>query len=455
MSKRFCIFQPQLNKKHSEESGSSTAIIEYDDNGKIVGSGTGVIDTGSADSDALDAYNKIGITEIEYVILTHPHEDHMGYFERMAKMFKIKSVYLPSTEAYKAHSTVKGRANYIESIRKKAIAECGEKNVHYMKMGDSFKTASGNVSVDCIFQADYKKLKEVDSHHYPNNLSLGTLITMTDIYGRSWTYYGCGDAAKEANQQFVEKYKKKPLEPDFAHVQWHGDPNASGAEYCKALAPQYAFMDYRHSYKPGGRTITIDKFNQAGCRVLGTYLYGDIYADIYDEGHCYIHADKGLTKIKWMKHKAKVQTLNDMQITAYACLVFAGTYGKDPERAAQLKVRFGEKNAKLIQNRVNVLAKDSKALKYAFAASIFNSYFGSGDARKKNLGNYAKIGQDAVDEIHKRKIIDYDALAKEIKAGKWGDCPGVIRVLTNYKKYSWLEIQSACAKIGVNLGIYK
>ncbi len=30
MSKKFCIFQPSIFKYHSEESGSSTAIIEYD-----------------------------------------------------------------------------------------------------------------------------------------------------------------------------------------------------------------------------------------------------------------------------------------------------------------------------------------------------------------------------------------------------------------------------------------
>lgn len=449
MGKRFAIFQPSLFKYHPDESGSSTMLISYDDKGKILK--CGIIDTGSADSDALDAYvNLLKGHEVEFILFTHPHEDHMGDFSRYAKKLKIKSAYFPTKDAYKAHSTTKGRGNYIETIRKQAIEECGEINVHYLKEGDSFYCGD-NIRCDIIFQADYKKLKEVDTHHYPNNMSLGTLFTMTDAYGRTWTYYGCGDAAEEATAQFVARYKDKPLSPDFSHVGWHGDHRASSEAYCKALKAKYAFLDYHHAYKAGGRTIVINRFNAAGCRVLGNYLYGDIWADIYDEGYASIHAEKNLTKIKWTKYKAKTQKLNNMQITAYACLVFAGAYGNDPKRSEQLKVRFGESNAKAIQNRVNVLAKDKTALKYAFAASILNSYFGSGEARKKNLGNYKDMGQGAVDEIFKRKTIDYDTLAKEIGNGKWGDVDGVIRVLTLYKKYEWSKVTEVCKKNNIKM----
>lgn len=448
MSKRFCIFQPSIFKYHPEESGSSTAIIEYDDKGNIVH--CVIIDTGSAGCDAVTAYQSViksGV--VDAIIFTHPHEDHMGDTDKYTKVFKVKSFYLPSKDPFIYHSSLKGRANYIDKIRKKCIAECGEENVHYITQDDGFKV--GNIKCDVIFRSDYKKLKEVDSHHYVNNTSLGTLFTLTDIHNRTWTYYGGGDNAKEANNQFIERYGKNPLKPDFVHVQWHGDQDASSLAFCKAMGAKCGLLDYHNSYKSSGRSMVINRFNTAGCRVLGNYLYGNIKCDIYDEGYCSIYAEKNLTKIKWIKYKAINRPLNLIQTTAYACKVFTGAYGKDPQRSNTLTALFGANNAKAVQNRVNVLSKDEKALKYAFAAAIIKGYFGSGDARVKALGDYQKIGQGAVEEVNRRKTGSYDVLAKEIGQGSWGDNAGVIRVLTTFKKYEWSKVQEACKKNNVKI----
>lgn len=450
MGKKFCIFQPSIFKYHPEESGSSTAIIEYDDKGNDIH--TTIIDTGSEDSDALKAYQSViksGV--VDAIIFTHPHEDHMGDIERYRKIFKIKSAYLPSKDPFLYHSSLKGRANYIDKIRKQCITECGEANVHYVTEGDSFKIGD-NIKCDIIFRSNYKKLKEVDSHHYVNNTSLGTLFTMYDSYNRTWTYYGGGDNAKEANLQFIDRYAKKPLKPDFVHVQWHGDQAASSTAFCLAMGAKYGLMDYHNNYKSSGRTMVINRFNKAGCRILGNYLYGDIKCDIYDEGFASIYADKNLTKIKWIKYKSINKPLNSNQITGYACKVFVNAYGKDPQRSNTLKSLFGADNAKAIQNRVNVLAKNNKAKKYAFAAAIINGYFGSGDARVKALGDQQKLAQGAVEEINKRKIVDYDVLVKEIGQGSWGDNEGVIRTLIGFKKkYEWSKVVEACRKNGVKI----
>lgn len=442
--KKFCIFQPSIFKYHPEESGSSTVIIEYSSNGmKVHG-----IDTGSAGSDAAKAYQKMGITEFESYVFSHPHEDHMGDISNFCKKFKIKRAYFPTKEAFLAHSSTKGRANYIEKIYKQAVTECGAENVHYLKKGDSFTI--GNVTCKVIFQADYKKLKTINSHDYPNNMSLGCLYTMRDDFGRTWTYYTAGDAAKEACAQFVAQYPNG-LGVDFGHVAWHGDQAASPQKYCNALKGRYLLMDYHHSYKSSGRNITISRFKKAGGTVLGNYVYGDIWCDIYSEGYCLIHADKGLKQIKWEKYKPVAVILNANQVTGHACKVFADGYGSGDERIQNLDRLFGVANRKSIQNRVNVLDKDEVAKKYAFAAAVINGYFGSGDARKKALGNYKKIAQDTVDMVNKRKMVDYDILSKEIGKGQWGDREDVIKTLTGFKKYTWSKVKEACKTNGVKI----
>ena len=147
MGKKFCIFQPSIFKYHPEESGSSTAIIEYDDKGNDIH--TTIIDTGSEDSDALKAYQSViksGV--VDAIIFTHPHEDHMGDIERYRKIFKIKSAYLPSKDPFLYHSSLKGRANYIDKIRKQCITECGEANVHYVlsskNIDEAIEIVNGN-----------------------------------------------------------------------------------------------------------------------------------------------------------------------------------------------------------------------------------------------------------------------------------------------------------------------
>ena len=217
------------------------------------------------------------------------------------------------------------------------------------------------------------------------------------------------------------------------------------------MGAKYGLLDYHNSYKSSGRSIVLDRFNTAGCRVLGNYLYGDIRCDIYDEGYVSIYADKNLTKIKWIKYKAVTKPLNLIQTTVQACKVFTGAYGKDPQRSNALTALFGADNAKAIQNRVNILNKDKTALKFAFAAAIINGAFGSGDARIKALGDYRQMGQGAVDEVNRRKTVSFDALAKEIGEGAWGDNAGVIRVLTTFKKYNWSNVQEACKKNNVKI----
>ena len=42
---------------------------------------------------------KQGISELEYVFATHPHADHIGGLDRVAKEIKINNLYVSNGEA--------------------------------------------------------------------------------------------------------------------------------------------------------------------------------------------------------------------------------------------------------------------------------------------------------------------------------------------------------------------
>ena len=80
---------------HFIDTGNSDAILIIKDNKAAL------IDGGDNDDEALvSSYiKKQGISELEYVFATHPHADHIGGLDRVAKEIKINNLYVSNGEA--------------------------------------------------------------------------------------------------------------------------------------------------------------------------------------------------------------------------------------------------------------------------------------------------------------------------------------------------------------------
>ena len=103
------VIGPGENVYH-ESYGDSTLEVYFFDVGQAdsillrQGESVMLVDTGNA-GDADNSFNilnkinlshelqRLGITKIDYLVATHPHEDHMGSMYKIINLFEVKNVY--------------------------------------------------------------------------------------------------------------------------------------------------------------------------------------------------------------------------------------------------------------------------------------------------------------------------------------------------------------------------
>lgn len=274
--------------------GASAAIIQYDSNNKpehvvLIDSGM-VKDEGALKPPIVSKLKSAGITQIDALILSHPHGDHYGMFTDIFKNFKVKNLYLPpygGLQSLKLTSYVNATKNQEEKAKKYG-AGCT-----YLKPGAGFQV--GKIKCDCLFQADYKKLKHTDGHEAVNSLSIYTRFTLDNI----WRLHNAGDAENDANNLFVEAVEDAEADAMFFH--WHSDGNATNDNLMKAIMPKIAISNYHHKER-SGRDGTRKKAEAVGAVVARNWENGDVYVDIRG-GEMVLSCEKGNISGTWYKDK--------------------------------------------------------------------------------------------------------------------------------------------------------
>lgn len=209
-----------------------------------------------------------GVTKLDYVVFTHPHDDHCGsIWAGFLNDFPIGQVY---HNGQKNPSWDKnGNGKHVEDY-------CKEANIPCQVLGAGDEMTFGDVSMKVLWPT-----KEAIDAYSPvggsgaiNCLSLvmrfdygehSSLFT-GDLYK---TYNGLNDEKGEqvpglpgAEEWLVDTYKNGELDVDLLKLPHHGDPSTSNsAEFFAATTPQMAMAtsfspvgDYLGQYKKRGYT---------------------------------------------------------------------------------------------------------------------------------------------------------------------------------------------------------
>ena len=194
------------------------------------GSSSMLIDAGNND-DSQTVKNYVsnqGITKLDVVVGTHPHEDHVGGLDYIINSFKIGKVYMPKRTA-----TTKTFTDVINAIKSKGL------KITAPVPGQSFKLGEATCNILAPNGSGYEDV---------NNESIVIKVT----FGSN-SFLFTGDAEDVSEKEMLSK--GYALKADVLKVGHHGSYSSTTQEFLNKVNPKYAVISvgknnsYGHPHK--------------------------------------------------------------------------------------------------------------------------------------------------------------------------------------------------------------
>ncbi|MEE0970419.1 MAG: ComEC/Rec2 family competence protein [Clostridia bacterium] len=218
-------------------------------------SGNLLIDAGTNNSEeVLSEYlESVNVTEFEYCIFTHPHEDHIGGADMIIEEYDVRNVIL---------SPAVSSSNTFERLLD--ALERSEAEVFEAVPGDKYDI--GDLQIFIMGPS------VVSSGRDLNNTSVITRLT----YGKS-RFMFTGDAEKLQEGDILSEYTSLELQCDFLKMGHHGSSTSSSKKFMDSVAPLYAAISCGrdNSYGHPHREI-IQMLEERGIEYSRTDLEGSI-----------------------------------------------------------------------------------------------------------------------------------------------------------------------------------
>ena len=211
---------------------------------------TMLIDAGTNETgkNVVDYIKSLGYTSINYVVGTHPHEDHIGGLDDVIKTFDIGSIYMPKITA-----DTKTFEDVLDAAESKNLM---------------INTAKSGVSIMDTEDLSVKFLAPtLDSYENTNDYSAVVKV----VYGDT-SYLFTGDA-----EEFSENLITDDVKADVLKVGHHGSSTSTSTEFLKKVSPSSAVISCGKGNSYGHpHSETLQKLADMGTAVYRTDELGTI-----------------------------------------------------------------------------------------------------------------------------------------------------------------------------------
>ncbi|MDE6521000.1 MAG: MBL fold metallo-hydrolase [Ruminococcus sp.] len=220
------------------------------------GDDTLLIDCGEiGEDDTVKAYlEKQGINQLDYVVGTHPHSDHMGCMDKIVVSYDIGEIILPHIDDSDIPTT-KYFERFMTSVESKGYSITEAETGRKFSVGD----AECEIIAPCS-----------DDYSNANNYSVGIIVH----HGEN-SFIFTGDAEKLAEKELIESGRLEDI--DVYKVGHHGSDTSSSEEFLEIIKPDIAVISCGTGNKYGHPCdITLEKLVKYTDRIYRTDISGTV-----------------------------------------------------------------------------------------------------------------------------------------------------------------------------------